>query len=160
MTITQARLKELFEYRGDGLYWKVSERNIKPGMRAGCIEKANNYRRIRIDGGLYREHRLVWLYFYGELPRMLDHIDGDGTNNRISNLRIANHVTNGYNRKANKNNTTGYKNISRRKDGKYQVSFFIEGRTRHCRSFESLDDAVLYSIETRKKVHGEYARHD
>ena len=32
-------------------------------------------------------HRAVWLYTYGEVAKVLDHIDGDPTNNRISNLR-------------------------------------------------------------------------
>ncbi len=44
---------------------------------------------FRINGimVLYQYHRAVWLYTYGEVPKELDHIDGDPTNNRISNLR-------------------------------------------------------------------------
>ena len=39
-------------------------------------------------------HRAVWLYTYGEVPIVLDHIDGDPTNNRISNLRAVKHREN------------------------------------------------------------------
>jgi hypothetical protein len=44
----------------------------------------------------HRVHRFVWEYFNGPIPpdKVIDHIDGDKTNNALSNLRL---VTNKQN---------------------------------------------------------------
>lgn len=35
----------------------------------------------------YYVHRLIWLYVHGEQPTLIDHIDRDRSNNRLTNLR-------------------------------------------------------------------------
>lgn len=44
----------------------------------------------------YRVHRFVWEYFNGAIPvdMIIDHIDGDKTNNALSNLRLASNKQN------------------------------------------------------------------
>lgn len=47
---------------------------------------------IRIDGIRYQAGPLSWFYYYGVWPdREVDHIDRDGDNNRIKNLRLTPH---------------------------------------------------------------------
>ena len=68
-------------------YRKRDDRPVKGYLR----DKKDRYMRMDfyINGILVHcyYHHAVWLYNYGDLPEMLDHIDGDPTNNRISNLR-------------------------------------------------------------------------
>lgn len=62
------------------------------GKRCGEIRKKKNMStlRIRINGFEYQAHRLAWLYVYGEWPsKKLKHLDGDGLNNKITNLTDA-----------------------------------------------------------------------
>jgi hypothetical protein len=51
-----------------------------------------DYRAIRVDGGLYLEHRVIWLLVTGVWPEgVIAHVNGDGHDNRWNNLR---HVAN------------------------------------------------------------------
>ena len=86
--ITQERLKELFTLTDKGLVWKVNRPGVTIG-KGSIVHKSTGYKLLKVDYRQYREHRLVWLYVYGTLPKMLDHIDGNKENNSIENLREA-----------------------------------------------------------------------
>jgi HNH endonuclease len=59
---------------------------------------SNGYLRIRFAGGMQLVHRLAWLYVHGEMPpEQIDHIDGNRSNNRIENLRLATNAQNSQN---------------------------------------------------------------
>jgi hypothetical protein len=51
-----------------------------------------------IDGKDWYLHRFVWMLAHGSVPPMLDHINGDKLDNRLENLRPANHSLNNRNR--------------------------------------------------------------
>ncbi len=78
------------------------------GRRAGGIVK-DGYVGIRLEGQLYRAHRLAWLYVYGDWPSThLDHRDTIRTHNWIDNLRLASRSQNQCNRHA----VSGLKGVS------------------------------------------------
>lgn len=64
---------------------------LRSGKIAGCITKNGHtaYLRLRIQKKLYMAHRLIWLLVKGHDPGLdeIDHKDGDGLNNKITNLR-------------------------------------------------------------------------
>lgn len=96
--MNQQHAQSLLEYDGATglLRWRVSSSNRRRvGAIAGCKCKTNGYVLVRIDGHLYRAHRLIWLMVHGEMPmRDIDHINGDRADNRLVNLRV---VTRGEN---------------------------------------------------------------
>jgi len=92
--------------------WRNSRGRAKAGMRAGntCSQ---GYRRIKIDGRFYAEHRLVWLVEHGNLPTgEVDHKDRVRDNNRISNLRVVSRKLNMENTGRHGRNTSGFKGVS------------------------------------------------
>lgn len=89
MNITQHELLERFDYDHESgrLIYKYGRHK---GLGAGTVDK-DGYRRIRIAGKSYVEHRLVWLMLKGDLypEENVRHIDGDKLNNGIENLAIS-----------------------------------------------------------------------
>lgn len=94
--------------------WRVPRtHSMKPGHQAGCVSTTTGYIVIRIFDKLMQGHRVVWELVNGGIPdgMEIDHVDGDRTNNRITNLRLATSSNNKWNRGKGKNNTSGYKGV-------------------------------------------------
>lgn len=62
-----------------------------------------------LDGRKLYVHRVVWELAYGPIPdgMCIDHIDGDRSNNRLSNLRLVTLSVNQRNAKIPSNNKMG-----------------------------------------------------
>lgn len=73
------------------------------GKLAGTLGK-QGYFVIMIKKKGYKVHKLVWLIEKGYYPQMIDHIDGNTTNNKITNLREASFRLNAQNNKRVRNN--------------------------------------------------------
>lgn len=167
--ITQERLKELVSYQEEtGNFIRVIGNNaIKEGTIAGGIT-SQGYIRIMLDGIRYSAHRLVFLYMHGYIPKQVDHIDGDRSNNRVSNLRSATNQTNQCNVGIKTNNTTGIKGVSwsYTRDA-YLAEVMVLG-TKSTRSYsvtatrtkeQALILATAWVRAKRIELHGEFANH-
>lgn len=73
------------------------------GKPAGCLTEKGYYK-VRVGGKKYYAHRVAWAIHYGEWPKdCLDHINHNGTDNRIENLRSVSRAENAKNRPPQKN---------------------------------------------------------
>ena len=70
------------------LVYKIRVSNkVKPGMVVGS-RQTGPYRKLRITSKHMLVHLVAWFLHYGSWPNgFIDHIDGDGRNNSINNLR-------------------------------------------------------------------------
>lgn len=162
MAITQAEVKRAFHYNptnGQFTWLEYVEPGRKKrrhhglgavGTRAGSITK-KGYRTIRYNDVRYYEHHLVWLYVFGYFPVELDHVNGDGTDNSLKNLREATRSQQSMNTAIRKDNRTGFRGVSRRKNGTYFASIRILGKTKYLGVFKTAELAsVAYKKEAQK----------
>lgn len=93
-------------------------------------------------------HRLAWYLHYGRLPAdILDHIDGDKANNRISNLREVNNQQNQWNQTKAK----GYTWRNKRK--RFEATIRINDRLIYLGYFKEESEARNAYLEAKKKYH-------
>lgn len=151
--ITQKIVKELFEYKEEGyLIWKVDNIRIKIGDIAGAINKSKGYYRVGIDGKKYLLHRIIFLWHHGYLPKYLDHIDKNKTNNRIENLRETTSQNNNRNSSQRKS-SSGIKGISwDRRRFKWCSQIEINKKPYNLGRFDSFDDAVFARYKKEQEV--------
>lgn len=160
--LTQQYLKEILEYRDGELYWNASRKGgtATAGSLAGC-QKSGGYWHTRIGKQRYSNHRLVFLMHHGYLPKFVDHIDGNRSNNRIENLRSASRQQNNCNAQIRSDNTSGIKGVSwHKKTGKWTVRVQTNKTRKWLGLFDDLELAQLVAIEARDKYHKEFARNE
>jgi len=162
--ISKEQVEAILEYRpekGDFL-WKVSRGPARAGQVAGAIFSVNTpwpYWQIKINHKVYLAHRLVWLMEHGEMPSYIDHIDSNGLNNHISNLRKCDMSQNIANSRTSKKNTSGFKGVSWEKDsGKWLASIRYRRRKYRLGNFDSKEEAAAMYLAMAKDLFGEFAR--
>ena len=134
------------------------------GKEMGSINpgpKGQLYKRARIKGRNYYLHRLIWVYMTGERPSScIDHINGDGLDNRFSNLRLATHAQNAANSKAKVTNLLGVKGVNRQKGRRskpYRAVIRTEGTTKSLGYYKTHEEANVAYLKAAKEIHGEFA---
>lgn len=131
------------------------------GKKAGCLYSSGGtvkYMSIRLDGWLYAAHRLAWIYMNGDIPTSLqiDHIDGNGTNNKIENLRVVTHIENHMNLPRNKNNTSGVTGVRwNNPTQKWRARISVRGKEIPLGCYGDLSDA----LNARKQADLKYGFH-
>jgi hypothetical protein len=155
-----------------GLRWRVSpRRNVAAGSPAGCLCNIKGYWLVRVDGRLYRAHRLVWALSRDEDPgkRQIDHIDGNRSNNAPANLRLATSSENTCNSVRRRDNTSGHKGVSRCSDrASWKVFAKLNDKqihksfsdSKHGGTESALAAAVEWVTAKREELHGAFARHE
>lgn len=112
--ITQNAVKRLFNYNeltGELSFIETKGKGKRKDKKVGCINNAG-YLVVWADNKLHQSHRLIWLHYYGRLPKNgIDHINGDKLDNRIKNLRDVSQGDNTKNRRKSKNNKSGFNGV-------------------------------------------------
>lgn len=160
--ITAEEARQLFSYNPDtGQFcWKIWPRTGRPSGREVLTTNTQGYRIVRIMGRQYRVHRVAWLMMHGKWPpELLDHANGNRTDNRLVNLREANRSENNCNRVMSLNNTSGFKGVTWNKYAKkWRAQIKAERKWRHLGYFDDAKEAHAAYCTAAEKLHGEFAR--
>lgn len=157
--ITQERLMELFTYCKDSGHLYVAKNRKGSSKKIGDItgsKTKNGYIEVDIDSKRYTIHRLAFLYVNGKFPdSVVDHINGDKSDNSWNNLRECSQGDNLQNiHKVKSTNTTGYTGVYVYKD-KFRAKINIEGKQIHLGEFVQVEDAYA-AYCAAKNVHHKY----
>lgn len=156
----QKQVKNIFHYDSEkgGLIYKVQpfQSKSKAGQLVGSKCRGRLF--VRVNKKLYAVHRLVFLFHRGFWPEQVDHIDGNGLNNKIENLRAATNAENQRNKPKLKHNKSGFKGIhfcKQTKSWRVQITF---ERKRICGGrFSTKKEAAKKYNQLAKKYHNEFA---
>ncbi len=146
------------------LVWRKEPRRSRPviGTQAGTTTPLG-YIMVCLQGQLIQAHRLAWLYVHGELSAdvEIDHIDGNPTNNAISNLRLATSAQQKQNKRVQSNNVSGLKGAmyhAAHKGKKWRSQIKSGGRLIFLGYFHTAQEAHEAYGKAAREHFGEFAR--
>ena len=156
--LTAKYMESILDYNPETgeLKWKVFRGSrAKKGQIAGCTVayKNNRYRKLQINKKNYFAHRIIYCLMTDEWPEYeIDHIDGNGLNNKWANLRAATRSQNNMNRK-------GLKGVTWDKGRK---KWFAKIKKNHKQYFlgryNNKEDAIQAYNKAALKHFGEFAK--
>lgn len=76
-----------------------------------------------------------------KIGQVVDHIDGNRQHDLLANLRCASFSENGFNRRANKNNTSGYKGVYASKNSRWNAKIMVNRKSINLGHFGSAEEA-------------------
>jgi phosphoglycolate phosphatase-like HAD superfamily hydrolase len=161
--LTYEEAKRLFDYDPETgvIRWKIRvSRNVGDGREAGNTRtnhSGKKYKELKIYGKKYQSHRVIHLLQTGEWPPdQIDHIDGNGLNNRWENLRGVTPTENNRNVRRQCNNTSGQTGVHwDTRYRKWRARIWTNKRAVCLGRFTTLEEAIA----ARKKAEIEHNFH-
>ena len=147
--------------QGESAIIDTCELDVVDGVRWHVIRSPNtNYAGTAFtENGKRKTVRMHRILMGDPEGKEIDHINGNGLDNRLANLRVVDRSKNGMNRRKQKNNKSGYKGVYLDKDsGKWRAVIKAYGKVINLGSFSSKEDAHQAYCEASKKYHGEFGR--
>jgi len=148
-------LKEHLAYDPEtGVFtWKIPQARRKKG-RAGCFCKTYGRWLIRIKSAgtthLIKASRLAFAFQEGRWPNMIDHINGDPSDDRWENLRECTNAENQKNSRRYKNNKSGVLGV-RQIGRRWRVTISVDGKNTHLGFFATLEEAAAARAAANEK---------
>lgn len=152
----------LIPIRGDAAVL-VDESNVDLVMRypwRAVVDRHTRYAvaQINVGGGRWEHRRLHRLIIKAVPGQVVDHINGDGLDNRTANLRVATHRENVVHQVRYTCGRSGYRGVYIEKvTSRYRARLSVNGRRLDLGSFASAVEAAAAYDEACRKYNGEFA---
>lgn len=138
------------------LHWiRMLSKNVLPGREAGSPDR-NGHLVVQVNKKRYMAHRLAWLLHYGDQPSgVVDHINGETSDNRISNLRVVTTQVNQQNRRtAQKNSKSGLLGASlHRHTGRWMAQIKTPSGSKYLGLFDTAESAHQAYVDAKRQLH-------
>lgn len=164
--LVKEELEQVFYYDESSpscLRWNVwngatnHNKRVKDDVAGWLTPKG--YFRVKYKSKNVAVHRIILVLKNLDVSnKLVDHIDGDKSKNKIENLRLVSELENAKNCKRYKNNTTGLGNVTLKSNGRnsfyYTVQFYDESGNRKTVNF-SVDEHGWEGAEKLAKSYRE-----
>ena len=154
--LTAERLKQLVSYDPEtGVFTNSTPRKkVRVGEVAGALDKSNGYIKLTIDRRHYFAHRLAFLFVTGAWPTgIVDHINGNKTDNKLANLRQGSRELNQQNmRKANNASSSGLLGAFKKRD-KWESKIKVHGKVIRLGAFDTAEQAHHAYVQAKRQHH-------
>jgi hypothetical protein len=153
--LTIERLHQVLDYNQEtGVFiWKHRDRYRNTIGQIATKPFMYYYLSVCIDNQRYPAHRLAYFYVNKEWPKIIDHVNGCKTDNRLQNLRSVSSQINSQNLiKARKNNDSKLLGVYFF-GGKYKSCIRINKKNVHLGTFASKESAHEAYLIAKRKHH-------
>jgi hypothetical protein len=167
--ITPELLRQLFDYKPSTgeLFWKRLEYGTgwfsdhairihnayRIGLKAFLWKDGKGYLCSSLNYKRFTAHRAAWAIVHGELPPVIDHIDGDILNNKIDNLRAVTQKVNCRNARLSVKNKSGVSGVHFNKNSMKWVARIGNGERRlSLGAFSNFEEAVSARKDAERKL--------
>lgn len=117
---------------------------LSTGKKAGYF--SGKYLHLKVGNKRFLQHRLAWFFVYGTIPDCaIDHIDGNPSNNRIANLRLA---TDGVNQQ----NSKKFVGVTRDRN-LYKAQISLKGKSKTIGRFKTFEEARQAYLQSKIENH-------
>ncbi len=161
LEVVKEQLRQFLIYDPDtGIFTARVALHKRPlGSVVGTVSPSG-YTNIYLGERFYRAHRLAFLWAHGRWPaELIDHINGQRSDNRLSNLREATRSQNLLNQGPRRSNRNGLKGVTFCASAfKWIVTVRVNGRNKYVGRYNSPDEAHEAYKAAALKYHGEFAR--
>lgn len=120
--------------------------------------RANGYIQIAIDYKIYLAHRLAWFYMNGDWPSgEIDHINRERSDNRLTNLRLADRSQQLCNASKRTDNKSGQRGVFWvKRDSRWQATIVKDGRQTYLGQYKDKADAIAAYERAAADLHGAF----
>lgn len=160
----QKELHEWFDFdpeTGEFTWKKRPSQAVKVGDKAGSMNKTRYGERkmLCIRGRRFYASRAAWVYVNGDIPNkvLVDHINGDTTDDRICNLRVSSFYQNAWNR-VSKDGAKYKRGVSRAERGRFRSAIQLPGQSSKFSlgTWDTEDEAHAAYMGAAAILHGEF----
>ena len=161
--LTDKEISESFEYDAETgfIYTIICGERVRKEIRSTFKHGTNTHYLITCHrANRFLSHRLAWFLYHRKWPENhIDHINQDGCDNRIVNLRDVSRSENLKNARRSKNNKSGVTGVSWHKTAKkWHAQISVNNVVTHLGLFKEIEDAAAARREAEKK-HGFHQNH-
>lgn len=137
------------------LAWNGKFANKQAGNVFRPSKSRTRYIRIKLNGKSIYAHRVIWTMIKGDIPSgmMVDHINGDGLDNRIENLRLVTPVESARNMPMQFRRTGSHHGVKKAHFGGGWAAYIgVSNKEIYLGTFKTVDEA----ISARKRAELDY----
>lgn len=121
---------------------------------------ANNHGHLKIciSGYRYYAHRIAWFFVTGDQPNVIDHINGDPSDNRFCNLRNCTQAENMMNHGCKTNKSGLPCGVTVTPAGRYRARIEHNGQVFRMGMFSTAEQAEAAYLNKRSELFKEFHR--